>query len=84
MWDTEKEIIVDIRHGQEAKIAVYRPYWHHHKSNRREAKITIYTRDYGGFTIEEAEKIHMAIGEAILIAKTLKLENPKKKPDVLK
>lgn len=80
MWDIAErfEFLHDASHHKTV-FEVIRPYWTHRIADRREAKI--YERGdptYGGLSIVEAERMHEALGKAIALAKTLKLEKPQK------
>jgi hypothetical protein len=78
IYDVEKVFPVarEVPHWK-ASVEVIRPYWTHRVRDRRQAKINIVGDTfYGGMSIAEAESMHAALGAAINLAKSLKLEKP--------
>ena len=80
MRNTEEKFIAlhDAPHNNTC-FEVIKPNWSHYISNRREASVYMSgSMQYGSWSIAESERIHAALGKAIELAKTLKLERPLK------
>lgn len=79
-WDVAErfEVVHDVPHWK-TSLEVVRPHWAHRKDERRPSKILMCGEQFhGGMSISEAERIRDALDKAIALAKTLKLEKPKK------
>ena len=80
-WDIRKSFEIEpaYKHWRKGSIGVVWPSWAHKKIERREATLLINLgENYGVTDLETAKRISNALIEAIALASTLKLENPKK------
>lgn len=77
VWPVKKEWKL-AGDGGNVQVIVLSPVWAHIKKDRHPAALRLLISEYyGRMSVEDAERIYTTLGEAIALAKRLKLENPK-------